>query len=295
MQDEIQSQNTRLGILSAFGILVIWSGFLVFSRAGVQTSLTPGDITMLRFALAGAITVPFLWRWWPRQLPWWGAGLMVLCGPGAVYSMLTYEGLAQTSAAYGGIFTNASLPLFTVLVIVAVTGQWPARAQLVAIGIVVAGGVLFAAPGLMVTSENKAIGVVLLMATAAILSVYTFCLRYWRITPRQALVLINVPNAALILPLWALFLPSGLSGAAPEMIVGQTLFQALGPGFLAVILYALAAEHLGPAATAGFSAAVPATAALLAVPVLGEHLNLVEWTGIGVVTLGLLLLVRARR
>ena len=79
------------------------------------------------------------------------------------------------------------------------------------------------------------------------------------------------------------------------MIVLQAAFQALGPGLLAVIFYTLSATHLGPAMTAGFSAAVPATAAVLAVPVLGERLTVIEWLAIGVVTLGLLLMVQARR
>lgn len=295
MTNTSDTGNFRIGLASALGVLLIWSSFLVFSRAGVQTTLTPGDITMLRFALAGAITIPFVWRWWPRQLPVWGAALMVLCGPGAVYSMLTFEGLARTSAAHGGVFTNGSLPLFTVLVVLIVTGLLPARAQLLALGVVVAGAVLFAAPGIAHSDGDTASGIMFLLSAAMLLSVYTFCLKYWRITPRQALVMVNVPNALLFLPVWALVLPSGLTQADPSMIIGQALFQALGPGFLAVILFTLSAEHLGPTATAGFSAAVPATAAMLAVPVLGETLSFLEWAGIGVVTVGLLLLVRARK
>lgn len=34
-------QNRTLGLAAALGVLVIWSGFIVFSRAGVQTALTP--------------------------------------------------------------------------------------------------------------------------------------------------------------------------------------------------------------------------------------------------------------
>lgn len=61
-----------------------------------------------------------------------------------------------------------------------------------------------------------------------------------------------------------------------------------------MVCFALAAQHLGPTHTAGFSAAVPATAALLAIPVLSEIPGPLEWAGIALVTLGLLMLVRAR-
>ena len=64
----------------------------------------------------------------------------------------------------------------------------------------------------------------------------------------------------------------------------QALFQGLGPGFLAVIFFALSTTHLGPTATAGFSAVVPATAALLAIPVLYEIPTTLEWAGIVTVT-----------
>ena len=59
----------------------------------------------------------------------------------------------------------------------------------------------------------------------------------------------------------------------------------------AVILFAVAAAHLGPTPTAGFSASVPATAALLAIPVLGELPGPLEWVGIGTVSAGLALLM----
>ena len=291
---ETPTQNYRLGLFSAVAVLFVWSGFLVVSRAGVQSSLTAGDITMLRFAIAGAMFLPFVRRWWPRQVPLWGACLMILCGPGALYSMLTFAGLAQPSAAHGGIFTNAALPIFTLAIVIAVTGVWPKRAQVTALSVVEAGGVLFALPGLEVSGTEKALGIALLMAAAAIISVYTFCLNHWRVTPRQALVLINVPNAILFLPLWGAVLPTGLAEADPAMILLQAVYQALGPSFLAVVFYALSATHLGPTMTAGFSAAVPVTAALMAVPLLGEQLTTLEWLAIGVVTAGLLLLVRAR-
>ncbi|MEM6482551.1 MAG: DMT family transporter [Pseudomonadota bacterium] len=292
--DPQMDPNFRLGLLSALAVLAIWSGFLVVSRAGMQTSLTAGDITMLRFAVTGLIFLPFARAWWPRQVPFWGASLMAIVGPGALYSMLTYLGLGQTSAAHGGVFTNGAIPLFTLLVMVAVTGLWPGRVQLIALLIVMAGGVLFALPGLRISGMETALGIVLLLLASALVSIYIFCLSYWNVTPRQALVLVNVPNALLFLPLWGLFLPSGLAEADVVMIVFQAAYQALGPGVLAVVFFALSATHLGPALTAGFSAAVPVTAALLALPVLGEALTGLEWVAIGVVTLGLLLLVRAR-
>lgn len=287
-------QNRTLGLFAAFGVLVIWSGFIVFSRAGVQTSLTPGDITALRFMVAGTLTLPFAWRWWPRHLGIVPIVLIVLCGSGALYAMLVYVGLRETSAAYAGVFTNGALPFFTVLLVTAFTGALPNRLQILSLVIVTAGAVLVAVTGIEKTGDGATLGIALFLSAAAIQSIYIFGVRRWRLTPRQALVVINIPNTLIFLPLWYFFLPSGLAQAEMGTILFQAAYQGLGPGILAMVCFAIAANHLGPTHTAGFSAAVPASATLLAIPVLSEIPGPFEWTGIALVTIGLLLLVRAR-
>ncbi|MDD9728012.1 DMT family transporter [Roseovarius sp. SK2] len=287
-------QNRSIGLAAALGLLVIWSGFIVFSRAGVQTALTPGDITALRFMVTGVLLAPFAWAWWPRHLGPVPIVLIVLCGSGALYAMLVYMGLRYTSAAYAGVFTNGALPFFTVLLVTAFTGTLPNRLQIVSLVIVTVGAVLVAVTGLRSTGEGAALGIVFFLTAAAIQSIYIFGVRRWRLTPRQALVTINIPNALVFLPLWYFFMPSGLAQAETGTILFQAAYQGLGPGLLAMVCFALAANHLGPTHTAGFSAAVPASAALLAIPVLSEIPGPLEWTGIALVTIGLLMLVRAR-
>ena len=296
MRTEASSEDVHrtLGLSAAFGVLIIWSCFIVFSRAGVQTALTPGDITALRFMVAGALTLPFVRVWWPRHLGVVPFMVMSVCGAGALYTMLTYIGLTQASAAYAGVFTNGALPFFTILIVISVTGVLPNRLQLLGLVIVTLGAIGVALAGVERTEQNVARGIALFLAAAAIQSVYIFGVRHWKITPYQALIIVNIPNALVFLPLWYFVLPSGLAQADLGTILFQALFQGLGPGFIAVILFALSARHLGPNATAGFSAAVPASAALLAIPALGEIPQPMEWIGIGLVTLGLLLLVRSR-
>ena len=61
-----------------------------------------------------------------------------------------------------------------------------------------------------------------------------------------------------------------------------------------MIVFTLAALHLGSTATAGISAAVPAGAALLAIPALGEVPTAFQWAGVAVGTVGLaIVLARA--
>jgi drug/metabolite transporter (DMT)-like permease len=284
-----------LGLASAAGVIFIWSGFIVFSRAGVTTSLTAYDITALRFMVGGGLVLPFLLSWWPRHLPLRDQIMMSICGPGALYTILMYLGLTDSSAAWGGVFANGSLPVFTTLLGVLVSRDFPGRKQLLAIGVIVAGGVTLGYPQMVAGGQDVLSAIVLFLSASAVLSVYIFGIRRCQLTPRQALALVNLPNAVIFLPLWFFFLPSGLADTEMSTILFQALFQGIGPGFLAVILTAMTAIHLGPTLTAGFSAVVPATAALLAIPVLYEYPTGIEWIGIAVVTAGLVVLVVGRK
>lgn len=285
--------NVLIGVSSAIAVVFIWSGFLVFSRVGVVTSLTAFDITGLRFAVASALVLPFIKDWWPKHLPFKAKLIIALSGPGAAYSVLMVMGLNEASSAYGGVFANGSLPIFTML-LGALAGQRPRRSQLVAAAVIVAGSGLLSFRGMANDGTGALAGIALFLCASCLLSVYIISIRRWMITPKQALALINLPNALLFLPFWLFLLPSGLADAPLVSILFQALFQGLGPGFLAVIFFALATTHLGPTATAGFSAVVPATAALLAIPVLSEIPTPMEWGGIITVTAGLTLLILRR-
>ncbi len=273
----------------AIGVFFIWSSFLVISRFGLTSSLTPFDLSALRFMVAGALVLPFARKWWPRHLSLSGLIVMSVCGPGALYSVIMYIGLASAPVAYAGVFANGSLPLFSALLMFSFRHVSPRRNQVAGIMIILVGSVMLSIQGLTGGGDNVLSGMAFFLLASAVLSVYLFGVHYWRISPRQALALVTVPNALIYLPIWAIFLPSGLAEAEPADIAIQAIFQGLGPGFLAVLLFATASIHLGSTATAGFAASVPAGAAILAMPVLGELPTPLEWTGIITVTLGLAL------
>jgi len=290
----LSEPNVRTGLLAAIGVLFVWSGFIVFARAGVLAGLTPYDLAALRFIVAGALTLPFAYRWWPRHLPLRIQALLALSGPGALYSVMMFGGLANASAAYGGVFSNGALPIFTMLIVLVITGARPVARDIIASTVIVAGGAMVAWRGLNAGGADVATGIALFLGAAALISAYITTIRLWGVTPRQALSVVNIPNALAFLPVWLVFLPSNLAGTAPEVVLAQAVFQGLGPGFLALILFAMVAYHLGPTPTAAISAAVPATAALLAIPVLAEAPTPLEWAGIATVTAGLGLLIRRR-
>ena len=286
----MQQQNVTLGLLSAVGVIFVWSGFIVFSRLGVTSPLTPYDVGALRFTVAGLATLPFVWKWWPRHLSWRVQALLALTGPGVIYSTMMYVGLSEAPAAYGGVFANGALPIFTMLLGVVIAGERPGPRRVLAVFVIVAGAFMLGWRG-MNGGGDVFTPILLFLAASVTLSIYIFGVRRWGLSPTQALAVVNIPNALAFLLLWYLILPSNMAAASVNEIVFQALFQGLGPGFLAVILIALTSIHLGPTPAAGFAAVVPAVAAIMAIPVLGEVPTPLEWGGVLTVSVGLALLL----
>ena len=96
-----------------------------------------------------------------------------------------------------------------------------------------------------------------------------------------------VINGLLFIPIWALFLPSGMAQAAADMLLLQIIYQGLVPNFLGLILIAHAPRTIGAEVTSGWLAAVPAVATVLGACFLNETLSLLSWVGLVVLTAGL--------
>ncbi len=261
----------------------------------MQSGLTPFDLTALRFLVTGALVLPFARAWWPRHLPLHAILAMSIFGPGVVYNILMYFGLKGSSAAYGGAFANGSLPIFTILLGLLFARRVPSSRQLIAVLILLVGAVLVAIPGMHAGGNSVASAIGFFLAASAVLSIYFVGVKHWQLEARQALVLVSVPNALLFLPVWFFFLPSTMQDARWSTILLQAAFQGLGPGFLAVILFSISVRILGPTPSAGLAAAVPASATLLAIPILGEVPTTIEWIGIAIVTAGLVLLLAGQQ
>lgn len=288
-------RNFIIGIVSAVAVFCIWSGFFVVSRKGVVTALTPYDLAALRFMVAGFITLPFVYWWWPRGLKWWIAPLLIVCGPGSIYTMFLYYGLQNAPAAYAGVFANGSIPIATMLLAAIIGKDYPGPWRLLGISILYLGGTMVGLRGLAAGGADVGQAIAMFVGSSILVSTYIYGISKWGLSPWNALAIVNVPNLMMYLPIWYFFLPSGLEQATMEEIGLQVVFQGLGPGFFALIFFTLAATHLGASATSGFSAAVPAGVAMLAIPVLGEIPTTMEWAGIGCVTIGLAILVLRKR
>ena len=276
-------------------MIATWSGFTVFSRLGVKTDLTPLDLVTLRFVLVGVIFTPFAYHWWPKHLKFWQTMLLAATGPAIIYCFFAYQGLTYAPAAYAGVFLNSMMPIFAAILGFVFLKERLGPRALTGIGLVLLGGLFLGFFDVEAVGDNAWIGALSFMVSSAVLSTYVVFTRLWRLSPKEALVVISVPNMIWLIPLWFTGLPTNMTEAFWGSIVFQMLFQGLGPGLIAVIAYALMIEYLGATPTAALSACVPSTATLLAIPVLNEWPSFYQWLGIFIVSIGLVFLLLLRR
>jgi drug/metabolite transporter (DMT)-like permease len=122
---------------------------------------------------------------------------------------------------------------------------------------------------------------------AAFFASYLVLSQRWQIKTMQVLLCGAVINGLFFIPIWALFLPSGMAQAALDILLLQMIYQGLVPNLLGLILIAHAARTIGAEVTSGWLAAVPAVATVLGVGFLNETLSLLSWLGLAVLTVGL--------
>lgn len=276
-----------LGLLAALCCTGIWSGFILVSRMATFSELTIYDVAGLRFALAGALVLPLVWKFWPRQLKIWQV-LFLASGPGVPYALLNYAGLEYAPAAYAGVFVNGMLPIASAITAAIWLKEMPGLYKTIGLLIVLAGCGTMAFSTGAATGPDVWIGELLFITSAAILGSYMVSLRVWQLTWQNLLVVVPVTNLVLFVPLWLIFLPSNVSTAPMNEILLQALYQGLGPSLAAIVAFTLAVRHLGALPTAALMALVPAIVAIAAIPLLNEWPARIEWIGIAAVVAGIL-------
>jgi drug/metabolite transporter (DMT)-like permease len=122
-------------------------------------------------------------------------------------------------------------------------------------------------------------------------AVYTLLVQRWRLRAIEATLTVALLTGPLYLPVWYLALPSNIAQASWQVIVTQAAFHGGGSVILAGFFDTRCVALLGPGPTTMIGAAVPALAALLAWPLLGEALSPAALLAVGVVCAGLALAV----
>lgn len=299
-----------LGVGCAVAVLCIWSSFILIARSSAKHTLTPFDIAFVRFLFSGLAVMPLLlWRFTRMgglDSVLGGVNLRRTLQLGAIagvgYCCLAYTAFFLAPAAHGAVLLPGSLPLWTALLAAALLGERIQPWRAAGLALIVLGDLIVGATSLLSAFRGGDVwkGDLLFLAAALTWALYTVLCRKWRIGAIDATVAVAFSCLITFVPLYALgaslgHWPSRLAEASWRELAFQAVYQGGIAMLIAGVAYTQVVTTFGPMRTVMITALVPVISALGAVPLLGEPLTPTVLIGLGFVTLGLLLGLRAVR
>jgi drug/metabolite transporter (DMT)-like permease len=285
-----RASTLRLALLA----LTWGSSFLWIALA--LPMLAPSWLTIIRLVLGSAVLLTICRiRGYPLprgRLTWMHLAVAGLISNVAPYFLFAV-GESLTSSAYAGIL-NGTTPLWTAVIVLALSRQAPPRLQIAGLVVGFLGTVLIFEPWRETAAASMA-GVAACLAAAALYGLsYVYMARY--VTPQPyntiALAAGQLATAALLsialLPLdRGAIHPPTLTAVIAVLILGIA-----GTGLAYVLNYALLTAE-GPTATSLVAYLIPVVAAILGVLILGDPLPPLAGLG-ALLVLGGVAIVRRR-
>jgi drug/metabolite transporter (DMT)-like permease len=277
-------REIAIGLACAAATLAIWTGFVLLTRLGTTTTLPPADLAALRFAVAGAVSAPWILRSGLGGLgPTRALFLAVFAGLG--FTLFAYAGFRFAPASHGGALMTGTLPLWTVLLAFVVLGERLSPLQLAGVALTLAGVAAIAVPALA-DAQPSLLGDLCFPLASLSWAIYTVAAKRWGVAPLQAAAVVYAGAAALYLPAYLLFTGFRLPAAPLADMLFQAVYQGLMATVVSLVLYMRAVAALGAGPTTLITAAVPGLATLAAIPLLGERPDSNTLLGVALVSAG---------
>jgi len=278
---------------AAYGVLaaLIWAGFPAITKLSMAShTLSAWDVTALRFATAGLLTLPLFVRNGLGTLRWRGA-LLLAVGAGAPYVLLTAGGLAFAPAAHMGVITPSCMLLISTVGSWALLGGKPDAGGVAGALTILAGILMLGWDGLSSPGSNVLLGDAMFLLGGVFWASYTLATRAWGVPPLQATVVVAVLSMLGYVPIYAAVAGSHLAAAPWKEIAIQAVFQGVLSALVALVFYTRSVALLGAARGAVFAALVPSFSLLFAIPILREVPTRLQIVGVVLVTGGMLLVL----
>lgn len=275
------------GALYGLAAVCIWASWIVAVRFGVKTSLTPWDITAIRFAVAGAIVLPYVLKKGLAldRLGWPGLAA-ILCGGGAPMVLLAYGGLLFAPSAHAASLYTALIPLYVAILAVFVLGEPFSRARRIGLFLIVAGvlGIVWGAGGTLGTKQN--VGHAMFMGAGLLWAGYTVALRRARLDGLHAAAIAAVGSMIVYLPVHFTLFGAGLFDAPWRDLLVQGAVHGVLVAIVSLMCIGRAVSLLGASNGSAFASLAPAITALMAIPILGEWPAAVDWAAMLLISTG---------
>jgi drug/metabolite transporter (DMT)-like permease len=284
------------GALWGLGAISIWVSWILYTRVGVTSAtskMSPYDLVALRFACAGLVMLPIVWR---RGLAIGRVGiatwLLMVGGAGVPYVLLSSSGLQFAPVAQAGALVPGTLPLWAALLALIFLKERISGWRRIGLGLIPIGIVTILGAGLFHLETGHWRGQLLFLGASLTWATFTVAMRYAGRSGLDAIhaaAIVSVVSMVVYVPVYLLFLPHQLTATPWSAIIGQTLFQGIIVSIVSLVAFARAVNILGASLAASFASLVPVLAMLAAIPLLGEIPGTSDVLGIAVITAGVFL------
>ncbi len=288
------------GILVGLCAASIGALYTVFARDGIQKGLAPWDLTFLRFAVAGLLTLP-VW-WWAKPSGWqglraqWRVWLAVALLAGPLFGLLMFGALYFAPPSHAAVFPFAAMSVMGLVMAAVFLGDAITLRKGAGIAVVITG--LLVLGGLSASSlQGKALlGDALFVAAGTMWAGFGILLRKHKLNPLLATAVISLFALLTYVPMYLLLTGAqNLLKADTGLLLTQVLVQGVVAGGGTLYTYGKMVSLLGPARASIFPALAPGLAALLAWPVLGHMPTGPEVLGLLLAIAGLVISVTTFR
>jgi drug/metabolite transporter (DMT)-like permease len=255
----------------------MWAAWILAVRLGIRTSLTPWDITAIRFGVAGLILLPYLLKKGLAvdRLGWLGLTAILLGGAPTV--LVSYGGLVFAPAAHAASLFTALIPLYVAILAAVVLGEAFTVAKRIGLVLIVAGvlGIVWGSGGTIGSRQN--IGHAMFISAGLLFAGYTVAMRKARLEGLHAAAIAAVGSLITYVPVYAIVSGGRLFNVSWRDLVLQAFVHGVLCAVISLMLWGRAISLLGASSGSVFAALAPAITAVLAIPLLGEWPASTDW------------------
>ena len=293
----IESPLAR-GLLVGLTAASIGALYTVFARWGIARGMDAADMTLLRFGVAGLVTLPVLGLALKRDarglLARWRSWLAVALLAGPLFGLLMFTALQWAPAAHAAVFPFTAMSVMGTFMSAAFLGDRLTLRKAGGIAVVVAGLVVLSGLDIRSLTGRALWGDVLFIGAGTLWAGFGIVMRKQRIDPLLATAVISFFALVTYVPIYLATVGiHRLLAVASPVLWTEVIVQGLVAGAGTLYTYSKMVALLGPARAAVFPALAPGIAAFLAWPVLGHVPTGIEAAGLLIAVTGLLITVTA--
>lgn len=255
------------GIGYALVAVMIWTGFILVSKAGALAALAIPDMIMVRFGTAFLLFSPAIWRH-RRIIFQWRMGVLGAIG-GLAYALCVFNGFSLAPATHAAILLPGLMPIMIAVLAYFIAGERNSTASW--LGILISSlGIVTLLIDTILTDNRYWQGDASFVIACVCWGIFTVLLRRWKFAPWHATLGIIAVTTLLFTPVYALFLPHHITDTSWQMIGLQAFYQGVMATTIQMVFYGRAVHLIGATKMGGLMALVPVFASILAVPLFNE-------------------------